>query len=62
MTTLRKALQDQIDSLNAQSAAVSANLQNNITTFDTWLDEDPATFKAKVDAYFAEVTKHVGQV
>jgi len=58
--TLRQAQQAAIDKLNADAATKLAELTANDQAFSSWMDEEPATLKAKMDAWTLEIAKHVG--
>lgn len=60
MPTLREAIQAKIDAANALSVSLNAEMDTNVTNFGDWLDQDPIAFKAKVDAFQAEISKHIG--
>jgi hypothetical protein len=60
MPTLREAIQAKIDGKSAEVQTLSSELTANGNDFGDWIDADPVDFAAKVAAFQAEVTKHIG--
>ena len=55
--TLRQAIQAKIDAANAQVTALTAELNNAELTFADWIDQEIDAFKAKTEAFAAEVAR-----
>lgn len=58
--TLRQAIQAKIDAATAEVAARSAEIVDGDANFGSWMDEEPEAFKAKIDAFQAEIARHIG--
>jgi hypothetical protein len=58
--TLREAIQAKIDEANSQAAALNIEMQNNQELFADWVDQEPQAVKAKIEAFMAEIAKHIG--